>query len=294
MPVALMFDFFALQPVLAQLAGRSELDWMRQYRVPAMAAGILFGLGLLCHVWLWQRLRGGMGVPDRVGPKPWGGRELVVGVGIYLWGHLAVQVALQFLGGDVEALWRQALAGQLLLNLSMLVALAVFFRVRHIRWAEAFGRNPGGVRVGLVGWLAAWPPLLMSFVLMHALYRAMGWPISAQPVAVLFVETQSRGILVLVAALAVVVAPFFEEVLFRGLLYPYLKSRWGQTAATLLVSGSFAMVHFHVPSFLPLFVLGVALVWVYEVTDSLTAPITLHAVFNATNLLMLAYVRAQT
>ena len=39
--------------------------------------------------------------------------------------------------------------------------------------------------------------------------------------------------------------------------------------------------------FLPLFVLALALTWLYEKTDNLLAPITAHALFNAVNFTLL-------
>lgn len=289
-----MFDDSTVFVVLAEVVGQSELDLLRQYRVPGTVAVVLFVLGLLTYGWLLRRFSVGQPFPNRVGDKPWGTRELLVGFGAYLWGNLLLQVALSFSRAAAETLWKQALIGHLLLNTALVIALALYFRVRNIRWADAFGHGPHGVRIGLLGYIAVWPPLLVSLALVHAVYHGLGWPISPQPVAMLFIETRSFSILVLVALLAVVVAPIFEEILFRGLLYPFLKRRWGQTTAALLVSALFAVVHFHVPAMLPLFVLGMALVLVYEASDSLTAPITLHAAFNAANLLMLAYVRTQS
>ncbi|MDW8343362.1 MAG: type II CAAX endopeptidase family protein [Verrucomicrobiae bacterium] len=289
-----MFDEPAFLIILAELTSRSEWDLLRQHRILGIVAGILFVLGLISYRWILPRLWRSHVLPNRVGPKPWGAPELLMAFGAYLWGQLVVQVILSRSQGELESLWKQTLVGHLLLNTALLIALAVYFRARHIRWADAFGQGPQGVPIGLWGYVAVWPPVLLSFALMQAVYHQLDWPIAPQPLATLFVETRSPSILVLVTLLAVVTAPIFEEVMFRGLLYPFLKQRLGQTAATLVVSALFAVVHFHLPSMLPLFVLGVALVLVYEASDSVTASITLHAAFNAANLLMLAYVRTQS
>ena len=43
------------------------------------------------------------------------------------------------------------------------------------------------------------------------------------------------------------------------------------------------------PTFVPLFVLALALTWLYEKTDNLLAPITAHSLFNAANLVVLHF-----
>jgi membrane protease YdiL (CAAX protease family) len=90
------------------------------------------------------------------------------------------------------------------------------------------------------------------------------------------------------------VAPIFEELLFRGFAYPDLKDRVGTVGALLLVSALFALMHAHVASAAPLFALGLALVFAYEYTGSIVAPMALHALFNATNVATLLYVRAHS
>jgi membrane protease YdiL (CAAX protease family) len=60
------------------------------------------------------------------------------------------------------------------------------------------------------------------------------------------------------------------------------------------VSAAFAVTHLHVPSLGPLFALAVGLGLSYELTGSLLVPITMHALFNATNVAVLLYVRAHS
>jgi membrane protease YdiL (CAAX protease family) len=49
----------------------------------------------------------------------------------------------------------------------------------------------------------------------------------------------------------------------------------------------FALIHFNFAIFLPLQLLAVILVWVYERTDNLLAPIAAHATFNAVNFILI-------
>lgn len=102
------------------------------------------------------------------------------------------------------------------------------------------------------------------------------------------------AVVVLIAVFAIMVAPVFEEFFFRGFAYPVLKQRWGTWRALMTVSAVFAAIHFHLPSFGPLFALGFGLGLAYELSGSLLAPITMHALFNAINVAMLLYVRAHS
>ncbi len=86
----------------------------------------------------------------------------------------------------------------------------------------------------------------------------------------------------LVIAVAVVVAPLSEEVLFRGLLLPGLATTMTPSRALLASSALFAL--FHVPSHgvgaLAPGALGLVFGWARLRTGSLAAPILLHAANN--------------
>lgn len=83
----------------------------------------------------------------------------------------------------------------------------------------------------------------------------------------------------IIVFLAVGVAPFVEELFFRGYAYPVLKHHIGRHAswASALI---FAAVHLYVVNFLPVFVIGLLLVRLYERTGSLAAAILAHATAN--------------
>src|SRR4029077_4227488 len=72
----------------------------------------------------------------------------------------------------------------------------------------------------------------------------------------------------------VLLAPVAEEILFRGLLYPWIKQAGFPRLALWGTSFLFAAVHMNLMTFLPLLVLALALTLLYERTDNLLAPIT--------------------
>ena len=86
-------------------------------------------------------------------------------------------------------------------------------------------------------------------------------------------------------------APVAEEFVFRGVLFPFVRQLGRPKLAWLGVSLLFALVHANVAAFLPLFVLALALTWLYEKTDNLLAPIAAHSLFNAANLVILSFAK---
>jgi len=115
----------------------------------------------------------------------------------------------------------------------------------------------------------------------------LGWQPEEQLAVTLLAGTKSWWMRVYLGAFAVVLAPVAEEFIFRGMLYPFVKQLGWPRLAWFGVSFAFALVHDDAATFVPLFVLALALTWLYEKTDNLLAPITAHSLFNAVNLVLL-------
>jgi uncharacterized protein len=80
-----------------------------------------------------------------------------------------------------------------------------------------------------------------------------------------------------------VVAPFVEELTFRGLGYSLLV-RWGRWTAIVLVGVAFALAHGLVEAFPFLFALGAALAYLRDRVNSVIPGMVVHGLFNATAL----------
>ena len=93
-----------------------------------------------------------------------------------------------------------------------------------------------------------------------------------------FPRSVAGGILFFVVA--VLLAPLFEELFFRGFLYKGLLHSLGWWPAALGSAAIFSLAHLQMTVFVPIFALGLGLAWVYERTGSLWTSITMHAVFN--------------
>jgi membrane protease YdiL (CAAX protease family) len=90
---------------------------------------------------------------------------------------------------------------------------------------------------------------------------------------------------------AVVFAPVFEEVLFRGFLFRGLANSFGWVWGAVISAAIFGAAHVQLDVFVPLAVLGFALAWAYHRTGSLWTNITMHALFNAVAVLAWAFTK---
>lgn len=82
-------------------------------------------------------------------------------------------------------------------------------------------------------------------------------------------------------ATAILIAPLYEEILFRGILLPKIIQKTGLTKAFIITSLLFAALHYHLPAILPLFALSTLLSLIYWWSGSLWNCIAVHMIFNA-------------
>jgi membrane protease YdiL (CAAX protease family) len=92
--------------------------------------------------------------------------------------------------------------------------------------------------------------------------------------------------LAMTAALAVISAPFIEELFFRGFIFAGL-SRWGFWPAAAISSFVFTMVHFDPGSIIPFFGIGIVMSYLFWSRGSLWDSIIFHLLFNGTSFLIL-------
>jgi membrane protease YdiL (CAAX protease family) len=83
------------------------------------------------------------------------------------------------------------------------------------------------------------------------------------------------------------VAPFAEELAFRGLLFPWLRDRLGVPVAAVLSALCFATLHGAVILIPALTMVGIAFAIIYQHCRSLWPVIVAHGAFNGTMILLL-------
>ena len=172
----------------------------------------------------------------------------------------------------------------------LLVSWLLVHRPRALAALPSFpGRDPGGALRAGFGWgLIAWLGWTIVIVAVGLVLQQLGPP--PEP------EVAERAIAMLdpwVVVIAIVIlAPIAEEVFFRGVVFNAWLREGGRRWAYVGSAALFAAIHLSLLSFLPIFLLGLALAWVYERSGrNLLAPIAMHATVNGISVAMALLVR---
>jgi len=161
-----------------------------------------------------------------------------------------------------------------------------------IRWHKLTWRDFLGLKNRPLRWIIIWAVAMSVFAIPATLLlnSLTAWVIShfkeevtQQTVMVVLQESGTVAQRFALGFAAIVIAPVFEEGLFRGILYPVVKNAGYPTLALAGTSLLFGAIHGSILTFLPLTFLGLMFAVLYEKTDSLLAPILSHALFNAVN-----------
>ena len=226
---------------------------------------------------------------------------------------------------DLDPPWSLADVGAFVLFavvsffLANVVAVAVFLALRQqfswgITLAEAFTRTPFVVLMQ-TGWEMLW--LFFIYYVVTVKYRRSFWeaikwlrgphPATAYliagvalalvanflfsvfpsekqlPIERLFSSPESAYLL---AIFGVCVAPFVEELVFRGFFYPVFEKLWGMLPAVVLTALLFASIH--IPQLrggwqeiMAIFFVGAAFSFCRGITGSLLPPFLMHFAYNA-------------
>ena len=182
------------------------------------------------------------------------------------------------------------LATHAAVSIALLLGLAAFLQFRRIDVGALAGFSKLGfwrtLGTAAILILAAYPLIFLADIVTQ---RVLGGPSSKQSIVELFNESQTLEQRVIVIVLAVAIAPLVEEFIFRFYFYGVLKHYIGRFAGLIVSAALFAAVHAHLPSALPLFVLGACLALAYEWSGSILVAMTMHAVFNSLTLTALAF-----
>lgn len=147
------------------------------------------------------------------------------------------------------------------------------------------------LRLSLTTLLTVLVPILILLATSSGIFLVLGWPLEPQPALLRFMEARDAKTLAPFLLYALVIAPAWEELFFRGTLFPWLSSRVNPLQAQWLSALAFGAVHLHGPTLIPLTCLGAVLVGMYRTTQSLIPSFLLHSLFNANTCIMLLLAR---
>ncbi|HXJ71194.1 MAG TPA: CPBP family intramembrane glutamic endopeptidase [Candidatus Dormibacteraeota bacterium] len=166
--------------------------------------------------------------------------------------------------------------------------LTHFFLRRHgTSWSDFLGwRKPRLKRTLLFGLVTAVLVVVGADLLIRistALLRFIQETPEIQPTIQVLRVSVTPGQRILFGFAAIVLAPMAEEILFRGILYRYLKQIIHPHFAVVGSSLLFGFIHGNLMALVPLSFVGVVFALLYDKTDNLLAPMAAHACFNAIN-----------
>jgi len=191
---------------------------------------------------------------------------------------------------DVSRIQNRDLIEGALWSIGLLIFIAGFLWLRGFDLNSLGGFSKIGfgraVTTGGILLLTAYPLVLLAEVVTQKLSRGN---LEKQGIVELFNASSTLEQRIGIILLAVTVAPFAEEFFFRFFLYGVVKRYFGRTVGIVASALLFAAVHAHLPSFGPLFVLGICFAIAYEWSGSLLVSMTMHAFFNALALIALAF-----
>jgi len=279
----------------ARLAAAGSAAWTVGSLLSLLA--LLGLLGLIGVVLLrWYVLRKGGQRAEAAVREPAGYvRELRAGLLLEAFVvYLAVTVVTQMTAGVIAGA-RMAVVGEasptaealftacVYVLSGLLALLYLAYRLRSVGWSWRLvgftTRNPfRDILWGIGGYAAALPLLLIAGVISRFVGRFVESP--TNPVIPLFAETETLVGRAILFALAVLIAPFVEELFFRGVLFNSFRAKWSVAAGIVLSAAVFASVHPLPVQFLPIFVLGSVFATLFHERGSLLSSAVAHGLNN--------------
>jgi membrane protease YdiL (CAAX protease family) len=122
----------------------------------------------------------------------------------------------------------------------------------------------------------------------YAVYQALVVGLIVQAIGIVVIKygfgipSPSLAFAIPLAAplVSVLISSPLEEIVFRGILFPFLDRRIGFWGAAIVSSALFGVAHYDYAAWLGYFVLGIVWCRVYKKTGNLLIPIGAHMVFN--------------
>lgn len=137
---------------------------------------------------------------------------------------------------------------------------------------------------GIGGYIVAIPLVFFVSLLNQQIWQGQG---GSNPLLFLALKSQDTVALIIFFITASILAPIFEEIIFRGFLLPSLTKYLPTSGAIIVTALIFSLAHLSLSEAIPLATLGIILGIVYTRSRSLMASITLHSLWNSGTLISL-------
>jgi len=235
----------------------------------------------------------------RIDNKHWDLRDIFKVFLFYLLMMLAgipvfLRIVKQIFGLDlVETFGQNTILLSLSLVVNILTCLYIFniVRIGYSMPVVSLGltiRNwKSDVKTGLKHYLIVLPVIIASGFVADFTLRAFGIEPEQQDIINNVLSEDSLGVLAFMVFFGVLAAPIVEELIFRGFLQSAVRITCDKLQTVLTSGFIFALIHWNAHVFLQIFILGLLLAYLFEITGSLVAPITVHICHNTVTLAFL-------
>ena len=187
--------------------------------------------------------------------------------------------------------WKALVLGQVCFHGVVVAAMMSFMRNQGRTWSEGFGLEVGGsaraVGMGVLAGLAFLPAAYGLQWAIGSWLQTMGVELPAQTAIGILTEadTWGRAAIFLTAALG---APWVEEMLFRGVAFPFLQDLGWPRVALWGTAIAFGLIHANRSVLVPLTAFGCLLSLLYQHSGNLLTPIAAHVTFNTAPFVLMA------
>ena len=265
-------------------AGASSIA-LEFFFVALIVLGLLIYLALTVQIATRRRAAGlDVGVEPK---KTFGLPEALLAAALIF---LVLMNVTASVGHSPVQLTSRGLVASFLFTLFIVFVVAAFLKLRGIDIDSLGGFSQTSLKRALstavVLLLAATPLIILAEALTQ---NAFGSGSSRQEIVDLFNSSRTLEQRVMIIVLAVVVAPISEEFIFRFFIYGVVRRYFGIAIGLIFNSLLFAAAHTHLPSAVPLFVLGSCFTLAYEWSGSILVCMAMHSLFNSVQLIFLAF-----
>ena len=144
------------------------------------------------------------------------------------------------------------------------------------------------IMIGFKGWLMIIPFVLLVSLIMNSLIDNQN---GSNPLLEIVLNNNNYLSFILLFLTTTLLAPLFEEIIFRGILLPILSRDFGIILGISISAFIFALAHLSISEMPPLLVLGIGLGITRIVSGSLLSSVIMHSLWNGLTFLNLFLLR---
>ncbi|MFA5424381.1 MAG: type II CAAX endopeptidase family protein [Phycisphaerae bacterium] len=176
---------------------------------------------------------------------------------------------------------------QIFTNIAVAIAILIYVRRYFSKGLNGFGFDHSKIGKDLlcaVGYFIAMLPLVFAAIRLILIFGRLiiskDFQIEPHEQLKLIVSYTQPSIRIAILVSGAIITPFFEEILFRGLVQNSIRNMLNKPWPAIFISSAiFTFLHPNV-HWLAIYVVGLFLGYAYEKSGSLYRSIFLHAIFN--------------